>query len=150
MSATVATARANLYDLIAADATVVADQVQVTYGPPDTHEEQEVIALGGVESHDEDDAVIGGARPREETYTLVVQVKAHGPENDPDVVDARGFELAEVVRSVVYADRSINGAMGPTGWARVSSITTDGVLPAEGGGFVIYLTVRVLCRARIN
>lgn len=150
MSTTAGTARVNLHTLLTADATVVSDGVQVTYGPPEAYEEQEVIALGGVETSDEDDAVIGGPAPRDETYVLLLRVKAHGPDDTAAEVDARGFALAERVRAVVYADRTIGGAMGSAGWARVSSITTEGVFPAEGGGFVIFLTVRVLCRARIN
>lgn len=127
-----------------------AGEPQVTFGAPDAYEEQEVVALLGVEAGDEDDAVLGGARPREESFVLVVAVKVHGPEDDAATVDARGWEIADGVRAEVYDDRTIGGALSPTGWARVASQTSEGAQAVENAGWVIYIEVRVLCRARIS
>ena len=150
MASTISATRAALYSLLYARFSGAGDP-QVTFGIPMANEEQEVVAMLGVETGDEDDAVIGGARPREESFTLVVKVKVYGPEDDSATVDARGWEIADTVRDVVYDNRTMSGALAPTGWARVSSQTSPGAQPIEDApGWVIFIEVRILCRARIS
>jgi len=148
MASSISNARSSLYTLLAAH-SFPGNPVQVTFGAPSAYEDQEVVALMGVEAGDEDDAVIGGARPRDEEFTIVIGVKVHGPTDDAATVDVRGWLLADEVREVVYANRSLGAALTPSGWARVSSQTSVGAQSAEGGGWVIFLEVRVLCRARV-
>lgn len=149
MASTITATRTNLHAALTA-AFSGAGQPQVAFGAPDAYEEQEVVAMLGVETSDEDDAVLGGARPRDESFTIVVAVKVHGPEDDAATVDARGWEIADEVRSLVYEDRTIGGALDPTGWARVASQTSEGAQAVENAGWVIYIEVRVLCRARVS
>ena len=149
MSSAISAARSSLYTLLAAH-SFPGNPVQVTFGAPSAYEDQEVVALMGVEAGDEDDAVIGGARPRDEEFTLLVKVKVHDPAMaSAGTVDARGWVLADEVREVVYADRTLAGALAPAGWALVSSQTSDGALSADGGGFVIFVDVRIRCKARV-
>lgn len=149
MASTIAGARQALYDALAAH-VFPGTAPQVEFGSPLAYEEQEVVALMGVEAPDEDEAVFGGPRPRDEQFTLVVTVKVHDPAAESgSVVDARGFELADEVRDVVYADQSLSGALGTAGWARVESQTTEGAQPANGGGWFMFIDVRVRCRARV-
>jgi hypothetical protein len=147
MASTISAARAALYALLAAN-TYPGAVPQVTFGPPDAYEEPEVIAMLGVESPDEEPAVIGGPRPREEQFVIVVGVKAHDPAGTATTVDARCWALADEVREVVYANQSLTNTL-TTGWARIASQTSDGAQPAEGGGWVAFCTVKVLCRARV-
>lgn len=154
MASTISAARANLFAALTARpfaAPTPESTPQVTFGAPAAYEEQQVIALLGVEAGSEDDEVLGGPKPREEEYTLVVGVKVYDPAAETaNAVDERGWSLADEVRDEVYADRSLGGALGGAGWARVSSQTSPGALAAEGGGWVIFIEVRVLCRARVS
>jgi hypothetical protein len=148
VASTISAARGALYDLLAAAAGLSG--VQVTFGMPSAYEEQEVVALMGVEAPDEEPAVIGGARPRDEVFTIVVAVKAHDPAADTaQTVDARCWALADEVREVVYANQTLSGALSQPGWARIVSQTSAGAMPAEGGGWVAFAEIRVLSRARI-
>lgn len=149
---TIASARAALYTLLVADApvqsAVPARKVQIAYGPP-THEEMEVVALLGVRNVDEEPGAIG-ARRREEEYELEVGVKVHSPaagagSEGSQVVDARGFELAEWVRSVVHGHWTLNGTVRE---AAVTSQITDGVQNAEKGA-LIFLLLTIYCAAAV-
>lgn len=154
MASTISSSRQALYSMLAAH-TFPGDAPQLAFGAPGAYEEQEVVLLMGVEAPDEDDALFGGPKPRDEIFTLVVGVKVHDPAGEAVDVDARGFALADEVRDVVYGDSTLGGSLSPAGWARIESQTTEGALPAtdEGGnalGWVIVIEVRVRCRARIS
>lgn len=150
MASTISAARAALHALLAAN-TYPGAVPQVTFGRPDVYEEPEVIALLGVEAPDEEPAVIGGPKPREERFTIVVAVKAHDPAGTAATVDARGWALMDEVREVVYANQTLSGALSAPGWARIGSQTSEeGAQPAEGGGWVLFGKVRVACRARLT
>lgn len=149
MASTISAARAALYALLAAN-TYPGAVPQVTFGLPAAYEEPEVVALLGVEAPEEAPAVIGGPKPREERFTLVVAVKAHDPAGTAGTVDARGWVLMDEVREVVYANQTLSGALTAPGWARIESQTSDGAQPAEGGGWVLFGQVRVACRARLT
>lgn len=148
MASTVSAARAALHALLVAHSYPGAVP-QVTFGPPDAYEEPEVVALLGVESPDEEPAVLGGPRPRDEFFVLIVGVKAHDPAGTATSVDARGWALADEVREVVYANQTLTSSLTAPGWARVESQTSDGAQPAEGGGWVCFVKVRIFCRSRI-
>lgn len=150
MASTISAARAALYALLVAN-TYPGSRPQVNFGPPDVYEEHDVVALLGVEAPDEEPAVIGGPKPREERFTIVVAVKAHDPAGTAATVDARGWVLMDEVRDVVYANQTLSGALSAPGWVRVGSQTSeDGAQPAEGGGWVFFGKVRVACRARLT
>lgn len=149
MASTISAARSALYDLLAARSWT-GGTPQVEFGAPGGYEEQEVVALLGVEAPDEEPGVIGGPKPRDETFILVVAVKAHDPAaSTGQTVDARCFSLMDQVRTVVYANPTLSASLGTPGWARIASQTTEGALRAEGGGWVMFGEVRVACRTRI-
>ena len=128
----------------------------VKFGYPLGYEEQEVVALGGVEDTSEEPAALGGQR-HEETYTLLVEIKVYDPAGEADDVDQRGWALADEVREVVNtttdADRNLKGAVR---WARVGALVSQGAVPARlatdtlAAGWVIFITVRVVCAERIT
>lgn len=150
MASTISAARAALHALLVAN-TYPGTKPQVTFGPPDAYEDHEVVALLGVEAPDEEPAVIGGPKPREERFVIVVGIKAHDPAGTAGTVDARGWVLMDEVREVVYANQTLSGALSAPGWARVASQTSEhGAQPAEGGGWVFFGKVRVACRARLT
>lgn len=155
MASSIGAARLALYDMLV-DATWPTTTPQITFGAPAAYEEAEVVALTGVESESEEPAVIGGSRPRDETFVLVVTCKVHDPAADTgQTVDARGFALMDVVRATVYADPALDGALSAPGWASISSQRSDGAVPAQGervgttAGWVLFGEVRIACRARI-
>jgi hypothetical protein len=148
MASTISAARAGLHALLDAH-TWPAPRPQVTFGSPDAYEESEVVAMLGVETPDEEPAVIGGNKPREEQFVIVVAVKAHDPAGTAATVDARGWALMDEVREVVYADQTLAGALTGASWARIASQTSVGAQPADGGGWVYFGQTRVACRARI-
>lgn len=149
MASTISAARSALYTLLAAN-TYPGAQPQITFGPPDAYEEQEVVALMGVEAADENLAVFGTTGSRDEVFTIVVAIKVHNPGGTAQVVDARCWELADEVREVVYANQTLSGSLTSPGTARVSSQTGEGAQPVEGSGWVAFCAVRVLCSAGIT
>lgn len=122
--------------------------VQVTYGPPDAEEAQEVVALLGVRNPEEEPVSLG-AGGKDETYQLEVKVKAHDPAATAQEVNERGWAIADVVVDEVEGsgDYTLDGSVM---WALCEPTTTPGVQPAQGGGWVIFLTVLITCRARIS
>lgn len=164
-ASTIAAARAALYALLVADAPLSITPtphnhqprpVQITYGPP-AHEELEVVALLGVRSPEEEVGALG-ARRREEVYELEVGVKVHDPTAGPATaeaiaagtrtqidVDARGFELAEWVRSVVHHHWTLSGTVRAAG---VTRQITEGVQLAEKGA-LIFLLLTIECEATV-
>lgn len=155
-TSTIAAARSALHALLVADAPPAAayefgqavGKVQISYGPP-AHEELEVVALLGVRSPVEDVGALG-ARRREETYELEVGVKVHNPaagagSTAAELVDARGFELAEWVRSVVHGHWTLSGTVRAAG---VTRQVTDGVQLADKGA-LIFLLLTIECEASV-
>lgn len=155
---TIAAARSALYDLLAADApdatiqhgTKPRRKVLISFGPPG-REDFEVVALLGVRSPTEDVESLGDRR-REETYGLEVAVKVHNPAaaDDPDgrkLVDGRGFELANWVRSTVHGHFTLNATVRT---AFVTEQVTIGVQPADKAGLVMFVLLVVSCEADIS
>jgi hypothetical protein len=151
-TSTIAAARAALHALLLAGAPAQtaqpAQKVQISYGPP-VHEEMEVVALLGVRTPTEDVGALG-ARRREETYEIEVGVKVHNPAAGAGsaaavLVDARGFELAEWVRSVVHRHWTLSGTVRAAG---VTRQITDGVQLADKGA-LIFLLLTVECEAAV-
>lgn len=147
MASTISAARSALFTLLEAN-TWPGAAPQVTFGPPDAYEEPEVVALLGVVNPEEDIAVFGGPRPRDERFILVVATKAHDPAGTAAAVDARGWVLADEVRRIVYANQTLTDTL-TSGWARIQSQTSEGALPVEGGGWLCIVRVAVLCQARV-
>ena len=146
MASSIAAARVNLHGLLTA-ATWPAPKPQVTFGAPDVYEEQEVVSLLGIQDADEEFAALGAAR-HAESYLLEVGVKAHGPGATAQVVDGRGFALADTVRGVVHANPTFPpDTVLP---AVVVSQTSDGAQAAEGGGWVCFIRLLVRCQTRIT
>lgn len=150
MASSISGARTALYDALAA-AAWPAPAPQVAFGEP-ASEKRTVVALMGVRDPSEQEAAIG-AQSKDETFVLEVGVKVHDPgAATAQQVDARGFALADVVRSVVRANSGF--APGTLVPAKVISQTTDGALLAVGeqpgstAGWVIFLTVLVQCKTR--
>ena len=153
MPSSIGTATANLHTLLEA-AAWTAPTPQITFGPPDAYEEQQVVAVLNVEEPDESAAALGPLAKREEQYVVVVRAKAHDPAaTTGKEVFLRVLALREVVRATVVANPTLATAVrecdvvggGPTGGPGLGI-----VLPAEGGGFVAFSDARVLCKARIT
>lgn len=144
MPSSVSPARRALFDALAASADLSA--VQVTFGEPDAHEEQEVVAMLGVGDVDEESAALGNER-REERYRIDVGVKVHDPAGDSRSVDTRCFAYADAVRAVVAANLTLGGTVRT---AHVVSQRSDGAQAAEGGGWVCFNLLAIECHARIT
>lgn len=149
MTTSISAARANFYDALS---NAITD-AQVSFGEPAGHEENEVVAILGVFDPTEEAAQLGDDE-RHEEYRLEIVVKVHDPAGTAQAVDQRGWELADSVRGVVRADRTLNGALVGLG-ASVISMQSDGARPAtttEGDayGWVIFIRIFVLCRGRIQ
>lgn len=149
MASSIAAARLALHALLVAH-TWPGTKPQVTFGAPDAYEEQEVVALLGVQDPDEEFAALGAQR-KAESYLLEVGVKAHDPgAADAQTVDTRAFALAEAVRVVVNANPNFAGAVPTTVLpAQVISQTSVGAQAAEGGGWICLIRLLVRCQTRI-
>lgn len=146
MASTIAAARVALYDLLVA-ASWPAPKPQITFGRPDAYEDQQVVALLGIQDPDEDFAALGAQR-HAESYLLEVGVKAHDPGATAQVVDTRAFGYADTVRGVVNANPTFPpDAVLPT---LVTSQTSDGAEPADGGGWVCFIRLLIRCQTRIT
>jgi hypothetical protein len=154
VNSTIAAARLKLYELLVAG--LAEPGRQITFGPPVRDEQNEVLALFGVLDAVEEEAELGGAHKWED-YVLELGIKVFRPEDDDETaeaVDALGFGIFDGVRGIVHGrdrndDRTLDGALGGSGWATVRSPVTQGVRPVHGGGWVIFLRVLIRCRARV-
>lgn len=146
MGSSISAAQGVVYARMAASSGLTG--VQVTYGPPDAYEGQEVVALFGVRNPEEEPISLG-AGGKDEIYQLEVKIKAHDPAGTAKAVNDRGWEIADAVVDEVEGsgDYSLDGTVM---WALCEPTTTPGVQPAQGGGWVIFLTVLVTCHARIS
>lgn len=146
MASTISGARQALYTLLAGAQALAG--VQVTFGIPATTagEEQEVVALLGIEAGEEDWAALGNKR-RDEMYQIVVAVKAYDPSGTAATVDARCWQIVDAVRDTVLTQTT----MGVDGiqWVHPVGTRSDGVAPAQGGGWVAFATVPVGIKARL-
>ena len=154
MGSAISTARQALHVLLAAAGATgsghALEGVQITFGDPLAHEKQELVSLQGVLQPVEDWAALGGQK-RDEQFGIEVTVKAYNPAGTAAAVDARGFALAEGVRTVVNANRQLSNSVL---WCAVTAQETDGaepVLDPTGAqqGWVIILALTVGCRARV-
>jgi len=146
MGTSIPAARGVLFDRLYAARALAG--VQRAYGEPDAYEDPEVVALLGTRAPEEEPAAMGAGR-KDETYELEVGIKVHKRDGTAREVDVRAYELADVVVDEVEGtgDYTLNQSVM---WAFVTSVTGDRARPAEGGGWVIFLTVLITCRARIN
>lgn len=144
MASSISAARTALHDILASHSGLAG--IQVSFGPPDAYEQNEVVALLGIESAEEEDAAVGAQRT-EERYELVVRVKVYTPDGTAEEADVRGFLLADEVRAAVNQNHTLNSAVR---WATVRSQSSEGALPADPSGWVIFLDLRVRCSQRIT
>lgn len=158
MSSTIAAARAALYQMMLDEPELSG--VQVTFGPPDAIEEDEVVALLRVLDPSEDEAQLG-AGCKDETYRIEVKVKVHrqaATADDALEIDARGWYLAGIVRDLVHGrnnnnDHTLGGTVNLG--ASVESQTSDGVqrfvdLGGKDLGWAIFVSLMVRCKARVE
>lgn len=145
MASTISAARGALYDRLVTAAANGASPlfgVQISWGDPLSYEEQEVVALGGVSDPTADLDTLGGGHI-EESYTILVPWKVHGPEDDARTVDARGYAIAGGIQAVVDADRTFGDVVLLA--VADGGRSDKGAEPAQGGGFVIFGTSNVTC-----
>lgn len=139
-------ARANLFAALAA-APWPSPAPQVTYGSPDAYEDQQVVAMLGFSPVDDDPAAIGQRR-QEEAYRIEVKIKVHDPAAATGrSVEVRSMALYDVAWNVVIDNPDLGGAVTfchPSG-----AEASDGPLAAEGGGWVMFVSIFVACTARI-
>jgi hypothetical protein len=140
------------------------EAVQITYGPPEELERDEVVGILGVEDITTEYAGIGAQAHFDERYAIHVRIKVHNPlcEGTPEEVralDVRAWAIYEEVRATVAGNQTLNQALGADGWAIVSNAgdrdTTETPAPAVGPdgrtrvGWVAFIPLRVACKARI-
>lgn len=144
MPSSIGPARAYLHDAL----RVGVAPISMIFGLPSTivEEEQEVVAMLGIEGPSEDPAAFGNRR-RQEVYDILVGVKVHQPDGTRQTVDARGFEIIDMVRNVAL-DSAHNTLGGHVLWCGPAAVRTDGVTPVEQG-YVMFADVPIRCHARV-
>jgi hypothetical protein len=139
-----------------ADNTSALFGLQNTFGPPLDDEELEVLAILGIADPSEATLVLGPQAPRREQYRIETTIKVYDPtaENTPAdrrAVFTRGLVLADGLRSLVEANRTLNGTVDS---AHVVSQRTAGLAHPIGddgkrkSGWVIHIDMSIACRAR--
>lgn len=132
-----------LYDLIVADASVVADNVQVSYGFPGPNPRRELIWLADVNG--EQNAAALGRQRREETYTLTIYVDVLREGTDQKTCTERAFTVAGWIENILRADASVGGVVRTAeieGPLRLEELAGDTARNAR-------VTLSVYCTARI-
>lgn len=138
-------ARANLYDLL--DAAPVLSTVQRVFGEPSAYEEQQVVAVLGFGPVGDEPAAIGQRR-QEERYRIEVKIKAHDPAaDDGQAVEDIAFDLYDAVWNVVHDNPTLDDAV--TFCFPGGGDSSEGAQAAEGGGWVMFVSLFVECTARI-
>lgn len=150
MSSAIWPARRKLFELLQANAELTG--IQLTLGIPADEEEQEVIAILGVTDSSEEEKGLGGNRKKEE-FTVEVKVKVYDPTattaEEAFALETRAGELLDEVRAVVHGDRDLGGVLKGN-VASVVGTPTTGAQPAQGGGYVVFASAMVRCRATVS
>lgn len=154
-TSTVPTALANLKTLIAADATIVSDAVQVAYGLPMPFEEDEFIGVGYRVEHDQEQAAIANGRwPRDETFTIssVVSVVRQGPGEMQTAVE-RAYAIAARIEAVMYATDGTGITLTVSGTPAVRAavivgLSLDQNVAPSAKAVEARVTVLIRCTAR--
>lgn len=147
MGSTITAATADLYARLAALAVPAGtlEGVQVTFGEPGDYEDQQVVALMGVTSPEQQGVALDVAS-REEHYNIEVGVKVHDPtEDSAQTVFGRSRELCDAIANAVHGSpegRTLGGAVAA---AQVVSQETESFGPAAAGGWVIVWRLFVAC-----
>lgn len=132
-----------LHDAIAADASIVADKVQVSYGAPLPNPARELVWLADVDG--EQNAAALGRQRREETYTLTVYVDVLREGTDQQTCSERAFTIAGWIENILRADATQGGVVrtaeieGPLRLEEFAGDTSRGA----------RVTLSVYCTARI-
>lgn len=126
--------------------------VQVVWGGPVHHVENDTVGLMGFEPVDVEVVNFGADSPYDEAYTLHVGVQAMDGGTSPEAaerVDGRGCDLADIVRQVVVDNPTLGGIATraePDVW------TSDGAVYIEDQqftGWLMFIDVAVDVVARI-
>lgn len=145
MPSSISAARVALYNLLAAAPALAG--VQVTFGEPAAYEEQEVVAVMGFGPVGDEPAAIGQRR-QQEGYRVEVKMKKHDPAaSTGQVVEQRAMALYDAVWNVVHDNATLGGSVTfafPGG-----ADSSPGAQPAQGGGWVMFVSLFVDCTARI-
>lgn len=145
MASSIRLARSNLYNALAAAPALAG--VQVVFGAPAAYEEQEVVAVLGFGPVGDEPAAIGQHR-QEETYRIEVRIKAHDPAADTgQSVELRAMALYDACWNVVHDNKTLGGAV--TFCFPGGGDSSPGPQAAEGGGWVEFVSLFVVCTARI-
>lgn len=161
MSTSIGRSRAALYSLLqdaAANSANTLYGVQITFGPPDVHEEQELVAILGIRSPSELARVLGPQpNVRNEEYDIEVAVKCHKPAGTALEVETRCIAMYEAVRAVITGNDRLGLTATQLVWAFPTGEESDGPVPVRkqnadgrevGDGWVMRLDLRVQCKAR--
>lgn len=154
-TSTVPTALANLKTLVAADATIVSDAVQVAYGLPLPFEEDEFIGIGYKVEHELEDAAIATTRwPRDEEYTIhtAVSVVRQGPGEMQTAVE-RAYAIAARIEAVIYATDGTGRSLSVSGTpavrtASITGLSLEQFVNEKGNEVEARVTVLLACTAR--
>jgi hypothetical protein len=154
-------ARAALFDQLASWPDLIDHQVAfglpVELGP-------RVVAVRGLAAGDEVTELLGPTAAGTERFGIVVQVVVYDPnagDADCPAIDAAAFELADIVRAAVLANRTLrpSGDPGHVFDATVASTTSAGVVhpfdfpdfdtrPGTDSGRVCGVDLVIACTAR--
>ena len=140
---TIPAAKDALYDLIVADASVVAAKVQVSYGWPSPHQARELIWIGDVEG--EQNAAALGKQRREETYKMTLKVDVLREGNDQKSASERAFVIAGWIENILRNDATLGGVVRTAeieGPLELKENATDKARNS-GGTLSIYCTARI-------
>jgi hypothetical protein len=162
MPSSIPAARLNLYTLL--DGVPALSAVQVTFAAPEiVAEENEVVAILGVEAIATEDVLLGVSQ-QEESYQILLRAKSHdrscdGSPSELQALDARIWSYYEAVRAAVNGDPQLGGALDVfkaiVATAEPGGGSDASPLPAvteneQADGWVAFLDFRVLCRSRIT
>lgn len=147
-------ALATLLETATVDNTSPLYQIQVTFGPPDQYEEQEIVAIIGVTALTEISRVLGPQpNKRDEEYSLDVAIRCEKPAGTAKETWTRGWAMYQAVRAIILANQTLTGTVF-TAFPNPSE--TSGVVRplAEDGtdrrlpGWVIRIDMGIVCRYR--
>lgn len=147
MASSIFPARAALFVRLDA-ATWPGGKPLVSFGSPRSYEDHEVVAVLGFGPTDDDPAAIGQRRQTEE-YLIEVGIKVHHPDaTNGQSVEARMAQLYDVVWAEVLASQDMDATVT---WCHPAGTdSSEGAMPAQQGGWVMFASMSIRCVARIS
>ena len=141
-TSTIPTLKDHLYDALVADASIVAGNIQVSYGFP-VNPGRELVWLHNV-AGEQTWAALGKLR-RNETYELTVHIRVERQGADQQAATERCFVIAGYLENLLRADPTVNGAVT---WAGFGGPVSLEEFPSSESREAI-LTIGVQVQARI-